>query len=148
MTRAKTLFQKALQIKPDYYPAKLELAKCFSAEGNNQKCKELLSDILEKSYTKEYFAANETMAGIFCRQRDFAHALAYFQQAWESSQHSEYRYYNSYMTAICYHELGNSAKAKVWFDVFLSENWEPQRDINMLNFAKNYRAVESLIKTK
>jgi len=135
----KAFFQQSLCIKPDYYPAVIELARCFYDEKDYQRCKDILSPVLKEPHCKDYAPANEMIAKIYFAQNDFTNAMTHYTIAWESSVHYEYRYLHAYMIGNCCHELGDFAKAKYWYDLFLTENWEPEKDPQSVSYAQTYK---------
>ena len=137
----KRFFQDSLQIKPDYHPAKLELARCFYMENNPEKCKATLDSILDDPYSKEFLGATKLLANIYYKQKKYSEALEYYEKAWDCSSYDEYRYWNAYKIACCYHFLGNSTKAKYWYKVFIDENWEPDRLSKQVDYAESYQVV-------
>ena len=134
----KRFFQRALQIKPNYHPAQLELARCFCMENDFEKGRAGLGQILDDPYSKEYFEAAKLRADICYAQKKYAEAVGYYEKAWECSAYDEYRYIVAFSIANCYQILGDRAKAKVWYGAFIDANWEPDRAVDEVRHAKNY----------
>lgn len=137
----KRFFYKSLQIKPNYYPAQLELARCFYFENNHEKCKAILSSILDNPYSKEFIEANKILSDGYYKQKNYSDALEYSQKAWDSSSYDEYRFLIAYKIGCCYNYLGDRVKARHWFKTFLDENWEPDRYAGQIKSAKDYQSL-------
>lgn len=137
----KAFFEKSLEIKPNYCPSKLELARCYFDENDYENCEAMLDSILVDPGLKEYSSATRLLGRIYYKQKKFADALELYEKAWESCSYYEYRYEDALYVANCYHLLGDRAKAKQWYTKFVDDNWEPDRMAGQVKFARNYEAA-------
>lgn len=125
--KKKKFFEKALEIKPDYQPAILELARCFYKNKDYKTCRGLLKPILDDSQSTKYRDTLYLMARSFYVEKNYAEALKCYEKTWEYSDYNEYKYKLAYWIANCHHYLDDHEMAKQWYKKFLAANWEPNR---------------------
>jgi tetratricopeptide (TPR) repeat protein len=139
----KTALSEALELQPKYHAARLELAKCFYAENNLQKSREMFAEIMGAPDNVEYRQAAQWMAVSFEAEKDTAKAVEYYTKAWDASPEYEYRYRLAYQIASSYYRLDDEANAKIWYQRFLDEKWDPQVWTQQVDFAKKYLELDS-----
>jgi len=132
------LFEKALQIKPDYQPAILELARCSYNNNEYEKSRAALKPILDDLQSIQHRESLCIISDSFYHEKNYAAALEYYQKAWEYSDYDEYKYVLAYWIANCHHNLNNYEMAKQWYQQFLDLNWEPTRHADWVSQAKSY----------
>ncbi len=132
------LFLKALELKPDYQAARLKLASGYFQRKNHQKCRDNLEQILKDPECIEYRGALELMGHICYREKSYAEALKYYQQALDYSEHYELKHELYHWTAVCYHCLGRYDKARQFHKEFLDNNWEPDRLSRLVEYSHKY----------
>jgi tetratricopeptide (TPR) repeat protein len=137
-------FLKALQLKPNYRKAKLELAISFHRSGDYKQCRSWLRDILRFPDSSEYRDAAEYMGDSYYKEGNYTEALEYYQKALEYSDYYEYKFNLYYGIACCYHYMKDYATAKKFYKLFLDGNWEPEKYPKEVEYAKEYqkRAVK------
>ena len=131
-------FLKALELKPDYRAAQLELAWRYYHSNNYEECQDYLRVILNDTECKEYHGANKLMGHCCYMSKDYKHASEYYQKALEYSDYYEYRYELYYWIGRCHHYLGDETTAKRFYKVFLDNNWEPERLGAKVKYARAY----------
>lgn len=129
---------KALEIKPDYHPALLDLAKCYSRTKDNDKYHAYLEQILNDPQSCEYQQAATLMGNDIYNRKDYAKALGYYKKAWEYSDYYEYKYRLAYRIANCCHYLNDTENAGKWYEKFLDCNWEPEKTRTSIEYAREY----------
>ena len=134
----KQAFLEALQLKPDYQAAKLELAKCYYHSGDFEKCRENLKQILNNLTSSEYRRAARLMGDTYYKRKKYPEALEHYKRAWENSSYYEYKYRVTYQIANCYYYLKHLAGARQWYKRFLNERWEPESMKACADFARKY----------
>ncbi|MFI4910510.1 MAG: tetratricopeptide repeat protein [Sedimentisphaeraceae bacterium JB056] len=139
----KACFQKALQIKGDYYPAMLELARCSYKETDYENTKAILSQILKEQNCTEYAKAHEMIADIYYEKKEFPEALTHYKCSWENSVCNEYRYWLAYRAGGCWHYMKNTEKAKHWYGLYIDNNWQPDKEPNAVKYAQNYKIAKT-----
>jgi len=132
-------FLKALQLKPNYRKAKLELALCFYRSGDYKQCRSWLRDILQFPESSEYRDATEYMGHSYYEQGNYTEALEYYQKSLEYSDYYEYKYNLYYGIACCHHYMKDYATAKKFYKMFLDGNWEPEKYPKKVEYAKEYQ---------
>lgn len=137
-TQKKQAFLKALELKPDYQAAQLELAWCYYHSKDYEKCRENLEQILNNPESIEYRGAVKLMGDCYCVEKDYTQALEYYQRALEYSDYYEYKYELCYWMAHCYHYLKDYVTAKKLYKKFLDNNWEPERLSKKVKYAEEY----------
>ncbi len=134
----KKFFEKALEIKPSYQPAILELARYFHAKKDHEKCRQTLKPILDDTQSILYRDALYLTGGTFYENNLYAQALEFYQKTREYSEYNEYKYEIAYWIANCCYYLKDYEKAKQWHKTFLDENWEPERHSDWVAYAQDY----------
>ena len=134
----KEAFLKALEIKPLYRPAQLELAKCYYQDKNYQKCRDYLKQILSGLESIEYRQAAGLMGNTYYKEKNYSQALDYYVKAWEYSAHYEYKYLAAYQIANCHHYLKDYNNAKKWYGEFLDCIWQPDKMKACADYAQKY----------
>ncbi len=129
---------KALEIKPDYHPALLDLAKCYSLTMDNDKSHAYLEQILDDPQSCKYRQAATLMGNNYYNHKDYAKALEYYKKAWEYSDYYEYKYRLAYRIANCCHYLNDTETAAKWYEKFLDCNWEPEKTQTSIEYAREY----------
>jgi tetratricopeptide (TPR) repeat protein len=132
------LLTKALELKPDYCVAWLELARCRMANGNYPACRENLKHILDAPVSGEYPEAAFLMGGSFYREKNFSQALIYYQRALDYADYNEDMYEVYHWMGNCYHFLKDNRAASQMHAKFLELNWEPQRLAKLVDYSKKY----------
>lgn len=132
-------FLKALELKPNYRKAKLELALCCYRAGDYKQCRSWLGDILLFPESSEYRKATEYMGHSYSREGDYVKAIEYYEKSLEYSDYYEYKYNLYYWIANCHHYLKDYATAKKFYKMFLDGNWEPEKDPKEVAYAKEYQ---------
>ncbi|MBN1393250.1 MAG: tetratricopeptide repeat protein [Sedimentisphaerales bacterium] len=131
-------FLKALELKPDYQAAKLELAKCYYQNKDYESCRENLKKILDDPESVEYPQAAEQMADAYYDQKDYAKALEYYNKSWEYSDYYEYKHRTAYRIGNCYYHLKDPENTKKWYAKFLDCNWERNGMKASVDYARKY----------
>lgn len=134
----KKFFEKALEIKPTYQPALLELAGCFYKNKDYEKCRKHLEGILTDVESTKYRAALDLRGDSYYREKNYTQALKDYQRVWEYSDYYEYKHEVAYFIANCFHYLKDKENAKQWYKRFLEENWEPEDDPKWVTYAQDY----------
>lgn len=137
--RKKKAFMKALELKPDYQVAQLELAWCCYHSRDYEMCRENLKQVLQRPGSIEYRDAVELMGHTYYSEKDYAEALKYYQRALEYSDYNEYKYELYYWMANCHHHLKDYVTAKKLHKIFLDNNWEPEKHPQRVAYAKKYQ---------
>jgi tetratricopeptide (TPR) repeat protein len=131
-------FLKALELKPDYHTARLELAECYYRSRDYENCRENLKQILDDLESIEYRQAASLMANTYYNQKDYSRALEYYNKAWEYSDYYEYKYRLAYQIGNCFYYLKDPEGAKQWYKKFLDCNWEPEKMKTAVDYAHKY----------
>jgi tetratricopeptide (TPR) repeat protein len=131
-------FLKALELKPDYQAARLELAKCYYRSKDYENCRENLEQILTAPESIEYQQATNLLANIYYKQKDYTKALEHYKKAWEYSDYYEYKHRLAYQIGSCCHYLKDTEGAKKWYKKYLDRNWEPENMKAAVNYARQY----------
>jgi len=129
---------KALEIKPDYHPALLDLAKCYSLTKDNDKCRAYLEQILDDPQSCKYRQAAMLMGNNYYNHKDYAKAVGYYKKAWEYSDYYEYKYRLAHRIANCCNYLNDTETAAKWYEKFLDCNWEPEKTQTSIEYAREY----------
>ena len=117
-------FLKALELKPDYYITRLELAECYYRSGDYKSCRDNLEPILNDPEIPQYRQAAELMANIYYKKKDYNQALDYFNKAWKHSDYYAYQYRLAYQIGNCFYQTQDRFNAKKWYKKFLDGKWE------------------------
>ena len=133
-------FLKALELKPDYQAARLELAECYYRNRDYENCRENLKQILDDPESTEYRQAACLMANTYYNQKDYPKALEYYNKAWEYSDYYEYKHRTAYQIGNCCYYLKDSEGAKQWYKKFLDCNWEQESMKASTDYARKYLA--------
>lgn len=146
--RKKESFLKALELKPDYREAQMELAKCCYRSKDYEKCREYLAQILDEPRLNilgldepesvEYRRAAGLMGDACYKEKNYSEALGYYNKAWEYSDYYEYKYRLPYRIANCYHYLEDPKSARQWYKEFLDCKWEPESMKAQADYARKY----------
>ena len=139
--REQTLL-KALELKPDYKAAQLELAKCCYHTKNYEKSRENLEQILDDPECIEYRQAVTLLASTYYAQKNYSKALKHYKIGWKYSDYYEYKYRLAYKIGNCYHHLKNYERAKIWYKKFLDCRWEPESMKAQADYALKYISSE------
>ncbi len=131
-------FKKALELKPDYQLARLELAECYYREGNYKSCRENLELILKDPQGVEYRRAACLMAGTYYDEKEYSKALEYYNKAWEHSDYYEYKYRLAYKIGNCLYHMQDHECAKRWYKEFLDCKWEQDAMKSGEAYARKY----------
>ncbi len=134
----KKFFEKALEIKPSYKPAILELARCFYENGDYEKCRKNLEDILADAESTKYRESLRLMAASYYEEKNYTKAVEYYEKTLAYSDYDEYKHELYYWIANCYHYLKDYETAKKLYKNFLDNNWEPDRLTKAVTYAKDY----------
>jgi tetratricopeptide (TPR) repeat protein len=132
------LILKALELKPDYCAAWLELARCHLASADYRVCREDLSHILNNPNIAEYPDALFLMGHSFYTEKSYTKALDYYRQVLDYADYNEYMYEVYYWMGSCYHYLKDYEIASQMHAKFLDRNWEPQRLSQQVEYSKKY----------
>jgi tetratricopeptide (TPR) repeat protein len=138
LEQKKKFFEKTLEIKPDYQPAILELARCFYKNKDYEKCRVLLKPMLDDSQSTKYRSILYLMASSYYVEKDYVKALEYYKKVWEYSDYNEYKHEVAYWIANCYRRSTNQENAELWYKKFLEENWEPKHRAKWVTYAQEY----------
>jgi len=138
LEQKKKFFEKALEIKPDYQPAILELSRCLYKNKDYEKCRKHLGEILADAESTKYRAALWLVAGSYYAEKDYTKALEYYKKALEYSDYNENKYELYYWIANCHHYLKDYETARKLHKKFLDNNWEPDRLPKKVAYAKEY----------
>ncbi|MDD5063993.1 MAG: tetratricopeptide repeat protein [Phycisphaerae bacterium] len=133
-------FSSALELKPDYPAARLELAECYYRSKDYEKCRENLKPILEDPESVEYPQAAGLMANIYYNEKDYQKAIEYYNKAWEYADYYEYKHRTAYHIGNCYYHLKDPKNAKCWYEKFLKCNWEKEDMKTSADYARKYLA--------
>ena len=137
--KKKEALQQAFELKPDYQPAQLQLARCYYFSKDYTKCREVLKEILECPQSIEYRSAAKVLGNCYYCEKDYARALKYYQKALDYSDCDEYKYELYYWMANCYRYLKDYETAKKLYKMFLDNNWEPKRLSKSVEYAEKYQ---------
>lgn len=132
-------FLKALELKPNYRKAKLELALCYYRSGDYKQCRSCLWDILQFPESGEYRDATEYMGHSYYKEGNYTEALKYYEKSLEYADYYEYKYNLYYWIANCYHYMKDYETAKKFHKMFLDDNWEPEKYPKEVAYAKEYQ---------
>ncbi|MFA5253002.1 MAG: tetratricopeptide repeat protein, partial [Phycisphaerae bacterium] len=131
-------FSNALELKPDYHAAKMELAECYYRSKDYEKCRENLQQILDDPESMEYQQAAGLMASIYYNEKDYQKSLEYYNEAWEYSDYYEYKHRTAYHIGNCYYHLKDQKNARKWYEKFLKCNWEKEDMKTSADYARKY----------
>ncbi|MGA1979183.1 MAG: hypothetical protein ABSG99_01265 [Sedimentisphaerales bacterium] len=131
-------FLKALELKPDYQTAQLELAECYYRSRDYEKCRENLKQILDDPESIEYRQAAALMANTYYNEKGYSKALEYYNKAWEYSDYYEYKYRTAYQIGNCFYYLKDPESAKQWYKKFLDCKWEQESMKAGADYARKY----------
>jgi len=131
-------FLKALESKPDYQIARLELAGCYYRSKDYEKCRKNLKQIFDDPESIEYQRAARLMANTYYNEKDYSRALEYYSKAWEYSDYYEYKHRIAYQIGNCFYYLEDSEGAKQWYKKFLDCNWEQESMKTSADYARKY----------
>ncbi len=137
-TRKIQAYLMALELKPDYQIARLELAGCYYRSKDYEKCRENLKQILDDPKSIEYRRAARLMANTYYEEKDYSKALEYYNKAWEYSDYYEYKYRVAYQIGNCFYYLKDSEGAKQWYKKFLDCKWERESMKASTDYARKY----------
>ena len=138
-------FQKALELKPDYEAARLELAECYYRDKDYEDCRDNLKQIIDVPESIEYQRAVSLMANTYYNEKDYRKALGYYTKAWEYSDYYEYKHRTAYQIANCCYYLKDREGAKRWYKKFLDCNWEKEGMKAGAEYAHKYLATVTAI---
>jgi tetratricopeptide (TPR) repeat protein len=136
----KEAFLKALQIKPDYQPAQVELAKYYYYDKDYGKCRENLTEVLDDPQSIESRRAARMMGNMYYKEKDYLKAVEYYNKAWEYSDYYEYKYRVAYQIGNCYYYLKDDENAKKWYKSFLDSKWEANEMEKCADYARDFLA--------
>ena len=136
--RKKQAFLKALELKPDYQTARLELAGCYYQSRDYENCRENLKQIFDDPESIEYRRAASLMGNTYYNEKDYLKALEYYNKAWEYSDYYEYKYRVAYQIGNCFYYLKNPEGAKQWYEKFLDCKWEQESMKASADYARKY----------
>ncbi len=134
-------FLKAIELKPDYQAARLELAECYYRDKDYEKCRENLKQILDNQQSAEYQQAATLLANIYYNQKNYSKSLEYYNKSWEYSDYYEYKYRLAYQIGNCCFYLKDYEGAKQWYKKFLDCNWEPEKMKTAVDYSRKYLAA-------
>lgn len=143
-TEKKQFFLKALELKPNYKAARLELAKCCYLNSDYQKTRGHLTPILNDPEAAEHQQAAYLMGNTYYSEKNYFHALEYYTRAWEYSDYSEDKFKPAYKIANCYYHLKNPAGATQWYRTFLDQRWDSAAWIPQADYARKYLGLTEL----
>ncbi len=129
---------KALELKPDYQTARLELADCFYRSGDYENCRQKLKEILEGPECFEFQQAASLMANTYYDQKDYSSALEYYKKAWKYSDYYEYKHRLAYQIGNCFYYLKDPDNTICWYKKFLNCNWEQESMKASVDYAREY----------
>lgn len=135
----KEAFLKALELKPHYRKAQLELALCYYRSGDYKESRRWLGRILRGAESAEQGDAAKQMGHCYYEEANYVKALEYYQKALEYSDYYEYKYELYYWMANCHHRLKDYVTAKKLHKIFLDNNWEPEKYPQRAAYAKKYQ---------
>ncbi|MFA5424564.1 MAG: tetratricopeptide repeat protein, partial [Phycisphaerae bacterium] len=138
--------KNVLTEKPDYFQARLALAKFYYENDNYQLCQETLMPVLAQPENKLYFPAAKISAAVLYEQKNYAQANELYQALWKQSCSYVYKYQLAYKIAGCNYYLGDKQEALKWYKEFLDSNFEPRQNPEAVSHAQNY--IEAYDKTK
>jgi thioredoxin-like negative regulator of GroEL len=141
-------FLKALQLKPDHHAARLELARCYNHTGDYESCRKHLNQILNDPESAEFLQAATLMANTYYKQKDYTNALEYYSKAWEYAACYEYKYKVAYRIGHCYEHLENPQCAAQAYKNYLNYNWEPDKNKEATDRARQYLEYTDPIQIK
>jgi Tfp pilus assembly protein PilF len=130
--------KKALELKPDYQLARLELAECYYKNGDRKGCRDNLELILKDPQSAEYRPAACLMAGTYYDEADYSSAFEYYNKAWENSDYYEYKYRLAYKIGNCLYHMQDHECAKKWYKKFLDCKWEQDAMKSGEAYARKY----------
>jgi hypothetical protein len=136
--RKEEAFLKALELKPDYEAARVELAKCYNRSGDYEQSRANLRQILNDPENSEYVRALSLMGSTYYSEKDYTEALEYYKKGWGYCDNYEYKYRVAYQIANCYYHLKDTKNAEHWYKKFLENNWEPERMQESVDYARKY----------
>lgn len=139
---------KALQIKPDYQAAQLDLAKCYNRAKDYESCRKHLKQILNDPQSAEFLRAATLMANTYYKQKDYTNALEYYNKAWEYAACYEYKYTVAYRIGYCYEHMENTPCAAQAYKNYLDYNWEPDKNKKATDHARQYIEYADTVQTK
>jgi tetratricopeptide (TPR) repeat protein len=142
-TQKREAFLKALQLKPNYRKAKLELALCSYRSGDYKQCRSWLVDILRFPESSEYRDATEYMGHSYYKEGNYTEALEYYQKSLEYSDYYEYKYNLYYGIACCHHNMKDYTKAEKFYKMYLDSNWESEKSPKEVAYAKEYHKLDA-----
>lgn len=131
-------FLRALEIKPDYQPAKLELAKYYYYNKDYAKCRENLELILKGSESVESRGAARLMGDTYYEEKDYTGAIKYYEKAWKYSDYYAYKYRVAYRIGNCYYYLDQIRNASRWYQKFVEARWSSSDMKACSQYAKAY----------
>ncbi|MDD5327028.1 MAG: tetratricopeptide repeat protein [Phycisphaerae bacterium] len=131
-------FLNALELKPYYQAARLELAECYYRNKDYQKCRENLKQILENPECIEYRQAAVLLANTYYNDKNYPQALEYYNKAWEYSDYYEYKYRLAYQIGNCFYHLKDSENARQWYKKFLDCRWDKENMKAGADYALKY----------
>lgn len=137
--RKEKAFLKALQLRPYYAKAHLELARCYYRSKDYDAARAHLKRILLDTESIEYRAAAEQIGRSYYKEKDYTQALKYYKIALDYSDYYEYKYELYYWMANCHYYLKDYTTAKKLHKMFLDNNWEPERHPEWVAYAKKYQ---------
>ncbi|MFA5424724.1 MAG: hypothetical protein WC374_12800, partial [Phycisphaerae bacterium] len=94
-----TALKNVLTEKPDYFQARLALAKFYYENDNYQLCQETLMPVLAQPENKLYFPAAKISAAVLYEQKNYAQANELYQALWKQSCSYVYKYQLAYKIA-------------------------------------------------
>jgi tetratricopeptide (TPR) repeat protein len=137
-TEKTALLSKALELKPDYNAAWLEMARCHLTSGDIIGGREDLKHILDGPAAAEYPDALFMLGHSFYTEKDYTKALEYYKQALDYAAYNENMCEVYHWMGNCYHYLKDYNNASRMHAKFLECNWEPQRLQVLVDASKKY----------
>ena len=117
-------YLNALDLRPGYYAAYLDLAKLHYSNKEYEKSMQILLRMLVNKHKRDHRQVVKLMAKICYWQEDYPKSLDYYMKAWGYSDYDEYKYRLAYGIGSCYYYLEDSDNAQKWYEQFLEGKWE------------------------
>ena len=138
--KQKEAILRALKLLPDYAKAKLNLAYWYYRKTDYKNCQWYLGEIMKNKTSNRFFEAARQMGRCYYYgQKDYTKALEYYSLALEYSEYNEYGYKLFYEMAKCYRNLKDYDAAKDFYQMFLDNNWQPDKMKQEVEYAEKYQ---------
>lgn len=135
------LLRKAIALQPEDashdHLARIRLAEYFYYEAkNNEQCRRVLSIILNDEGSQYFYKVMWLMGDIAYSEDKYNKAIEYYKRSLEYTDYYEHGPWLLYWIGSSHLGLKDLSTAKIWYEQYLKEEWEPQRNHKWVDSAQ------------